>query len=269
SPALTMAERQTLESRWQAPDDEWRRTIMSGDIASRLSAVSTSVSPFTTLEVAIATFSVSALRRFSATSNEVRVRVLGSKNRFTTVRPRSVGTFLMGRCAISCIASAVSRMSTISSGVRSAIPSRWRCFRRVAGGSAGRASRAALLPIGLDDDFVMTIHLLQPNLDALPARSRHVLADLVRLDGQLAVSAVDEHDELNGPRAPEVDQRVQRGANRPPGVEHIVNEQNHPVVDVEGNVGAADQRLRADGLAHQVVAIQRDVERAGGYVGIR
>ena len=46
---------------------------MSGDIASRLSAVSTSVSPFTTLEVAIATFSVSALRRFSATSNEVRL----------------------------------------------------------------------------------------------------------------------------------------------------------------------------------------------------
>ena len=41
--------------------------------------------------------SVSALRRFSATSNDVRVRVLGSKNRLTTVRPRSVGTFLIGR----------------------------------------------------------------------------------------------------------------------------------------------------------------------------
>jgi hypothetical protein len=39
---------------------------MSGDIASRLSAVSASVSPFTTLEVPIAMFSVSALRRFSA-----------------------------------------------------------------------------------------------------------------------------------------------------------------------------------------------------------
>ena len=111
--------------------------------------------------------------------------------------------------------------------------------------------------------------LLQPNLDARPARGRHVLADVVRLVRQLAVSAVDEHDELNGPRAAEVDQRVERGANRPPGVEHIVNEQNHPVVDVEGNLGAPDERLRADGLAHQVVAIQRDVERAGGHVGIR
>ena len=43
--------------------------------------------------------SVSALSRFSAISNDVRVRVLGSKNRLTTVRPRSVGTFLIARRA--------------------------------------------------------------------------------------------------------------------------------------------------------------------------
>ena len=48
---------------------------MSGDIASRLSAVSASVSPLTTLEDATAMLSVSALSRFSAISNEVRVRV--------------------------------------------------------------------------------------------------------------------------------------------------------------------------------------------------
>ncbi len=53
-------------------------TMMSGFIASRFSAVSMSVSPFTTLEVAMAMLSVSALRRFSATSNDVRVRVDGS-----------------------------------------------------------------------------------------------------------------------------------------------------------------------------------------------
>src|SRR5512138_3800484 len=72
---------------------------MSGDIASRLRAVSTSVSPFTTLDVPIATLRVSALRRFSAISNDVRVRVLGSKNRFTTVFPRSAGTFLPQKSA--------------------------------------------------------------------------------------------------------------------------------------------------------------------------
>ena len=70
-----------------------------------------------TLDVAVAMISVSALRRFSAISNDVRVRVLGSKNRLTTVRPRSAGTFLIGRVPTSFIASAVSRISVISRGV--------------------------------------------------------------------------------------------------------------------------------------------------------
>ena len=71
--------------------------------------------------------SVSALSRFSAISNDVRVRVLASKNRLTTVLPRSAGTFLIGRSPISRIASAVSRISRISSGVRSAMPRRSLC----------------------------------------------------------------------------------------------------------------------------------------------
>ena len=110
SPALTIAALQMRDSRWQAPEEAWRSTIMLGAIASRLSAVSTSVSPLTTLEVAMATFRVSALSRFSAISNEVRVRVLGSKKRLTTVLPRRVGTFLMARWPTSFIASAVSRI---------------------------------------------------------------------------------------------------------------------------------------------------------------
>ena len=69
---------QMRESRWQAPDEGWRSTIISGAIASMFIAVSTRVSPFITLDVATAMLSVSALSRFSAISNEVRVRVLGS-----------------------------------------------------------------------------------------------------------------------------------------------------------------------------------------------
>ena len=48
-----------------------------------------------------------AERRFSANSKEIRVRVEASKKRLTTVTPRSVGTFLMGRSRISFRASAV------------------------------------------------------------------------------------------------------------------------------------------------------------------
>ena len=51
---------------------------MSIRIASRLRAVSTSVSPFTTDEALVVTFTVSALSLFSANSNEIRVRVEGS-----------------------------------------------------------------------------------------------------------------------------------------------------------------------------------------------
>ena len=80
--------------------------------------------------------SVSALSRFSAISNDMRVRVLGSKNRFTTVRPRSVGTFLIARLPISFIATAVSRMSVISSASSPAIPSRCRDFSVVAAAGA-------------------------------------------------------------------------------------------------------------------------------------
>ena len=53
SPALMIFDLQIRESRWHAPELAWRMTIMSGDIASRLSAVSTRVSPLTTLDVAI------------------------------------------------------------------------------------------------------------------------------------------------------------------------------------------------------------------------
>ena len=80
--------------------------------------------------------SVSALSRFSAISNDVRVRVLGSKNRFTTVRPRSVGTFLTARVPISFMASAVSRISGISPASSPSIPSRWRA-RSVTGARSG------------------------------------------------------------------------------------------------------------------------------------
>ena len=78
--------------------------------------------------------------------------------------------------------------------------------------------------------------------------------------------AADQDHELDGLRAAEVDQRVERGAGRPPGVEHVVHEQDAAIIDGERNVGAADHRLRSDRMAHQVVAIQGDVEGAGRHL---
>ena len=93
-----------------------------------------------------------------------------------------------------------------------------------------------------------------------------VLADVVGLDRQLAVAAVHQHDELNRLGPAEIDQRVERRARRAAGVEHVVHQQDLRVVDREGNLGAAHHRLRADRVPHQIVAVERDVERAGRHL---
>ncbi len=67
--------------------------MMSGRIAFSVIAVSISVSPFFTLEVATDMFMTSAPRRLPASSKEDCVRVEASKNRLTWVRPRSVERF--------------------------------------------------------------------------------------------------------------------------------------------------------------------------------
>ena len=75
--------------------------MQSGAMASRLSAVSSSVSPLLTLDDETLIFTASAERRFAASSNDVRVRVEDSKNRLMTVLPRRAGTFLTSRVEIS------------------------------------------------------------------------------------------------------------------------------------------------------------------------
>src|SRR5947207_1272271 len=97
---------------------------MSIRIASRFRAVSTSVSPLETLDPEAETLTVSADNLFSANSNDIRVRVEFSKNKFTMVEPRSAGTFLIARSLISLNGSAVSRMSRIWSPVSDSNPSK-------------------------------------------------------------------------------------------------------------------------------------------------
>ena len=90
--------------------EPWRMTTASAPIACRVRAVSLRLSPLDTLEPLAEKLMTSALSRLAAASNEMRVRVESSKNRLTTVRPRSVGSFLIGRSATPSSSSAVSRM---------------------------------------------------------------------------------------------------------------------------------------------------------------
>ena len=69
---------------------------------------------------------VSALIRLAATSKESLVRVEGSKNRFTMVRPLRAGTFLMDREEISLKDTAVASMCEMSSAVNWPMSRMWR-----------------------------------------------------------------------------------------------------------------------------------------------
>ena len=88
--------------------------------------MSFSDSPFSTDEPADLTESVSAERRFAASSNDDEVRVEDSKKRLTTSRPRSVGSFLYSRSCERANERAVASSRSTSSRVRSATESRWR-----------------------------------------------------------------------------------------------------------------------------------------------
>src|SRR2546423_4728774 len=97
---------------------------MSACNASRLRAVSLSVSPLVRLDVVAEILITSALNRSAASSKDVRVRVLGSTKKFTSVFPRRAGTFLISRVPTCLNASAVSRTKLISSADSSRRPSK-------------------------------------------------------------------------------------------------------------------------------------------------
>ena len=78
SPAFTTEKRQWRARKCGAPELACRMITMSGFIASRFFAVSSSVSPFVTLEAAVAIERLSADSTRSAISKEERVRVEAS-----------------------------------------------------------------------------------------------------------------------------------------------------------------------------------------------
>src|ERR1700749_2508518 len=89
-----------------------------------LFTVSISVSPLLTDDDEAAKFTTSADKRFSANSNERRVRVEFSKKILAMVTSRSEGTFFIGRFKTVLKLSAVSKISSISFRFRSLIPNK-------------------------------------------------------------------------------------------------------------------------------------------------
>jgi hypothetical protein len=266
SPALSTTESTQRVRKWAAPGEAWRITTTSIFMASMFRAVSLRVSPFETEEPLAEKLTTSAESRFSASSNESRVRVLASKKRLTTVTPRRLGTRLMGRSSTSRNSRAVRRRRRISSAAYVASPRRWR-WRRASAASAGASgtgmgSLTGPRRAGDEPHALAVVALPEPDADLLAGGGRDRPADEVWADRELAEAAVDEGEEADGGGAAEVHQRVERGAGGPPGVDHVVDEDDPAVVHGERDVGGVD-----DGLAEpaaEVVAVHRGVEDAEG-----
>src|SRR5881275_2163199 len=161
---------------------------MSACKASRFRAVSLSVSPLVRLEVVTEILITSALRRCAASSNEVRVRVLGSTKKFTSVLPRSAGTFLISRVPTCLKASAVSRMKLISSAESSRSPS--------------KSLRFQFISFFKQPDRVwFLVDVLEADLNLFARRGRQIFADVIGANRQLAMAAIDERGQLNPRRS--------------------------------------------------------------------
>ena len=123
-----------------------------------------------------------------------------------------------------------------------------------------------LLGLADEHDLVDLVDLDELHLDALVARGRQVLADVVGPDRQLAVAAVGEHGELDARRAAVLEQRVDRGADRAAGVEDVVDEDHGAPLELEVELRVADDGLRAPrrlaAADVDVVAVEGDVELA-------
>ena len=114
----------------------------------------------------------------------------------------------------------------------------------------------------LDEQHLLVIvDFFQLDFDDLALRGRNGSADEGGFDGELAMAAVDEDQQLHAARAAVVEERIEGGANGAAGVEHVVDQDDVAAVDIEA------ERAGNDDGAHiargEVVAIEADVEDAG------
>src|SRR5690242_9156650 len=86
------------------------------------------------------------------------------------------------------------------------------------------STRAAYFLDANDHRLVEAVLFRDLHLDPLAVRRGHVLADVVGTDGQLAMTAVHKHRELNRTRPAEVQQRIHRRARGAAAMDDVVDE---------------------------------------------
>ena len=110
-------------------------------------------------------------------------------------------------------------------------------------------------------DLFFLVVLLQHNLDDFGVTGLHFLADIISLDGQLAMASIDQHRKLDTSRPAKIDQLIHRRANGPAGVEYIVHEDDRAVGDVCRNVSFIHDGPWSD--RREIITIESYVELSG------
>ncbi len=101
---------------------------------------------------------------------------------------------------------------------------------------------------------------MQPHPNAIVVIGRQMQSHEVGLDGQLTMSAINQHGQSNSSRSAQVANRVERRANGSSREQHIVDQDNLGTVHGKSDLRAAEHGPAA--AAAQVVPIERDVHRA-------
>src|SRR5579875_3186021 len=112
-----------------------------------------------------------------------------------------------------------------------------------------------------EDDLLVAVDFAELNFDDLALGGGDGASDEGGLDGELAVAAIDEDEELDAAGAPVVEEGVESGADGASGVEDVVDEDDIASVDVEAEGTGVDDG--ADVAGREVVAIEADVEGTG------
>src|SRR5271163_1094993 len=122
----------------------------------------------------------------------------------------------------------------------------------------------AMLPRFAYQHAVEAIDLAQLDVNPLTLGSRNVLADIVRANRHLALSAIDQHRELNRFGAAQIGNRTECRPHGAAGVEDIVDENNALAVERERDV-ASDETWVA-GCALLVIAVGGNIEGTDRHV---
>jgi len=100
------------------------------------------------------------------------------------------------------------------------------------------------------------------DVDGFIAPCREVFADEVWSDRKFSMTAVDHDGKLHCSGPAVVGERIESGADRAAGEEHVVDQHHRASIEVAGNVGHGFRKHWAE---TNVVSIEGDIKASEGH----